>query len=236
MSEQNPLARAIIPSVWGEQGKCIWCGAQPLTVLHPPEAPDQLMCPQCQMAYEIDKTGALICIRNQPESMKVDYQNLWIPITMIAEAAADFHKQKPKQRIPIPVEEFVYQGNNAVLDSETHGQMQQFKEEESAPLVELTDEQVKQQVIELYNLGNTSEQIQRILDQRYRYSQLAFDRAFESITKEKEIRQKLALQKAAIFLAVVLVMLVIIGFMMRKLYPLILIIIQDQLNLFGFSS
>jgi hypothetical protein len=234
MSEQIPLARAIIPPAWGEQGKCIWCGAQPLTVIHPPEAPDQLMCPKCQMAYEIDKTGELICLKNQPESMQVDYQGLWIPITMIAEAES--HKQKPKQRIPIPVEEFVYPGSKALPDSEKHDLMQQFKEEETAPLIDLNDEQVKEQVIELFGLGNSFEQIRKILDQRYRYAEIAFDKALESITKEKENRQKLALKRAMIFLAVVLVMLVIIGFMMRKLYPLILIIIQDQLRLFGFSS
>jgi hypothetical protein len=168
--------------------------------------------------------------------MKVDYQNLWIPIAMIAEAGAESQKPKSKQRIPVPVEEFVYPGRRAVPDSEKHDLMQQFKEEETAPLIELTDEQVTEQVIELFGLGNTVEQIRKILDQRYRYADKAFDQALDALTKEKENRQKIALQKALIFLAVVLVMLVVIGFMMRKLYPLILIIIQDQLRLFGFSS
>ncbi len=236
MSEQTPLARAIIPPAWGEQGKCIWCGNQPLTVIHPSEAPDQMMCPKCQLSYEIDKSGVLICIRNQPESMQVDYQNMWIPIAMIAEAGAESHKPKPKQRIAVPIEEFVYPGSRAVPDSEKHDLMQQFKEEETAPLIELTDEQVKEQVIELFGLGNSIEQIKRILDQRYCYTNVAFDQALEALTKDKENRQKIALQKALIFLAVVLVMLVIIGFMMRRLYPLILIIIQNQLRLFGFSS
>ncbi len=77
--------------------------------------------------------------------------------------AKPLHITPKKQRMHVPLEEFTYKGGEAVQDSQSNSLMQQFKEEESAQLVELTDEEIRNQVLELHALGNSSSKIQEIL-------------------------------------------------------------------------
>lgn len=236
MENKPSLARTNIPDSWAEERKCIWCASRSVRVHHPIGAPDQLVCSKCQLAYEIDTTGRNIFIWVAPKGLPSEFQNSWQYILVIRALAKELQKETPKQRIQIPEEDLAYAEKNAVADSANESLMQKYKSAESQDRVPLTDEEVVKQVTELYSLGNSLEQIKMVLDKRYHYSAEAYQKAVAPLMEQKQRSRKLALQKAIIFLVIVIVMLLIIGFMLRKLFPLIGIIIQQQLTLFGFSS
>jgi len=135
----------------------------------------------------------------------------------------------------IPAEEMTYKGREAVTDSESNTPMQQFKRAESSRRVKLSEEEVANQVMELYALGNTYQQIRKILYQQFRFSEEALQKAIEPLRQEYEKQKDLAWKKSLVLLVVSLVSLVVLGIIYRQLLPLIGVVIQQQLTLFGFS-
>ena len=231
-----PVARTFIPDAWAEQGKCIWCGEARLQVQHPVGMPDQIYCSFCQFGYEVDRSSALLHICSLPESMPSGYQDSWLPAAKIIEEAKLKPGEQPKQRIEIPAEEMTYRGRETVADSESGSNMQLFKKAESARRVKLTEEEVFEQVRELYALGNSYHQIKKVLNQRYRFTEEAFQKAIAPILQEQERQKDLAWKKSLILLVVVIVSLVALGIIYRWLLPIVVVVFEQQLTLFGFSS
>lgn len=236
MEENIHIARTTIPDAWAKQGKCIWCGDTGLQVQHPVGMPDQIFCNRCQFGYEVDRRSEFLHVCSLPETMPGDYLNSWQPVVKIIEEAKSRSVIPQKQRIEVSAEEMIYQGREAVADSESGSPMQQFKRAESSRRVKLTEAEVASQVHELYVLGNTYQQIRKILYQKYRFSEEALQQAIEPLRQKYELQKALAWKKGIILLVVLLIFLVALGIIFHWLFPIFGAIIQQQLTLFGFSS
>jgi len=237
MESEPRIARANIPESWADQGKCIWCEKKELHILHPAGMPDQIFCSRCQLGYEIDRASGWVHVVFAPDDLPVECQGTWLPAARIIELSKSrIVVPQQKQLVSIPAAEMTYKGRQAVADSESNTPMQQFKRAESSRRVKLSEEEVAAQVMELYALGNTYQQIRKILFQRYRFSEAALQKAVEPLRQEYEKQKDLAWKKSLVLVAVVLVSLIILGIIYRQLLPLIGAIIQQQLTLFGFSS
>lgn len=178
----------------------------------------------------------MLHICSLPDSMPADYQDSWLPAVKIIEEAKLRPGTQTKQRIEIQAEEMTYRGREAVADSESNTPMQQFKRAESSRRIKLSEEEVASQVLELYALGNTYQQVRKILYQKYRFSEEALQKAIEPLRQEYDRQAKLAWRKSLVLLAVILISLVVLGIIYRRLFPLIIAVFQQQLTLFGFSS
>ncbi len=236
MIEEPRIVRAKIPDAWAEQGKCIWCGKQELQVLHPAGLPDQIFCSQCQLGYEIDRGSTWLHLLSVPADMPASYLDTWKPATGIIEESQARIVAPKKQQVSIPAEEMTYKGREAVADSESSTPMQQFKRAESSRRVKLSEEEVANQVMELYALGNTYQQVRKILYQKYRFSEAALQKAVEPLRQEYEKQKALAWKKSLVLLVVILISLIVLGIIYRRLLPLIIAVFEQQLTLFGFSS
>ena len=191
-----PVARTNIPDAWAEHGKCIWCGGTDLQVQHPAGFPDKVFCGSCQFGYEVDRSSALLHICSLPDSMPADYQDSWLPAVKIIEEAKLRPGTQTKQRIEIQAEEMTYRGREAVADSESNTPMQQFKRAESSRRIKLSEEEVASQVLELYALGNTYQQVRKILYQKYRFSEEALQKAIEPLRQNMIDKQNWHGEKA----------------------------------------
>lgn len=236
MESEPRIARTNIPESWADQGKCIWCEKKELHILHPAGMPDQIFCSRCQLGYEIDRDSGWVHVVFTPDDFPVECQGSWLPAARIIELSKSRMESPQKQLVSIPAAETTYKGREAVAGSKSNTTLQQFKRVESSRRVKLSEEEVATQVMELYALGNTYQQIRKILFQQYRFSEAALQKAVEPLRQEYEKQKNLAWKKSLVLAAVVLASLIILGIIYRQLLPLIGAVIQHQLILFGFSS
>jgi hypothetical protein len=63
-------ARPSIPDTWGEKAQCPLCATRGLFVHQQPEQPDQLRCPKCRLAFEVENGGARLHVARWPAALE----------------------------------------------------------------------------------------------------------------------------------------------------------------------
>ncbi len=142
MDELSEMPRDHIPDEWAHRGHCPVCNANnSLDILHFPDAPDQFSCQQCAANFELLSQGNKIRVMTLPEVLKpawMDVINRW----MSPEEIQRLYKRYSavEQQIQEDVNEFI-------------------------PDQSLSNRAVMHQAIELQNLGNSFDQIGKLLFQ-----------------------------------------------------------------------
>lgn len=58
-----------IPDSWAKTGRCPACAALPLQVVHLPDSPDYLLCPKCELSFEVASNVGRIRVKNVPDGL-----------------------------------------------------------------------------------------------------------------------------------------------------------------------
>ena len=133
----GPLPRWEIPEAWGNAGHCPMCGASPLGTVHLPDLPDYLICPRCELSFEVEMTGCRIHIKNFPdrlERFETELHNRWVEPSIL--------RKLGEKKAPL-----------SQNDSDT------------MPPTPLSDEDVWNRMLSLYRLGNKPKMIELTLIQ-----------------------------------------------------------------------
>lgn len=131
------IPRKQIPDAWGTSGRCPVCAAAPLQVVHLPSPADYLICPKCELSFEVEMNGGNIRVKNVPEQLgfaERQLRYLWIKPTLLREL---LNKRSTSIEKPVGT---------------------------VAPGL-LTDEEVWDRMLSLYQLGNTPKMVELILMQ-----------------------------------------------------------------------
>ncbi len=95
--------RASIPESWGSQALCPWCSAPKMAVCHTPDAPDQLACGTCGLAFELELGGGRLRVAHWPEpldALQNESADQWLTTTKLRELARQA-PSRPDTRVPI---------------------------------------------------------------------------------------------------------------------------------------
>jgi hypothetical protein len=153
--EHIPLKQ--IPEAWGARGHCPACGTAPLRVVHLPDPADYLICPKCELSFEVEANAGNIRVKNVPELLG------------FAEGELHFHWVKPAR-----LRELL--DNRKALIEKPVGTV--------APGA-LSDEEVWNRMLSLYHLGNTPKMVELIVMQAGATREQA-EAAFARLKKRSE--------------------------------------------------
>jgi hypothetical protein len=157
-SEVTP--RKGIPEAWAKTGHCPACGALPLQIVHTSDAPDYLLCPKCELSFEVAENASLIRIKNLPESLEfaeADLRHRWVAPQTLKTLLE--HRQ-----------EYLEKKQQAVRKT-------------------LSNEEAWQRALGLYKMGNKPKMIQYMLIQggaSQAQAELAFNRLQELIVQDSK--------------------------------------------------
>lgn len=59
-----------IPDTWAMQAQCPLCDHKPMQAAHSPNAPDEMVCPQCDLSFEIEHGGSRIRLKDLPAQLR----------------------------------------------------------------------------------------------------------------------------------------------------------------------
>ncbi len=91
--------RPTLPDIWAEKSHCPICGMIPLWVLHQQSGPDEMNCPRCGTAFQVDTTGRQLYLVQTPPGYLASIGERWLP----AKEIRAFSKQHPwSSRPPTP--------------------------------------------------------------------------------------------------------------------------------------
>ena len=77
MSTFSP--RPTLPDTWAEKSHCPICGMIPLWVLHQQSAPDEMNCPRCGTAFQVDTVGRHLYLTQTPPGYLEPVGERWLP-------------------------------------------------------------------------------------------------------------------------------------------------------------
>jgi hypothetical protein len=73
--------RQDIPDGWAASGCCPACAAAPLKLVHLKGSPDFLLCPRCELSFEVEQSAGLIRLKNIPDQLgfaEAELQHRWL--------------------------------------------------------------------------------------------------------------------------------------------------------------
>ncbi len=59
-----------IPDTWAMQAQCPICNHKPMQAAHSPNAPDEMMCLQCGLSFEIEHGGSRVRLKDLPAQLR----------------------------------------------------------------------------------------------------------------------------------------------------------------------
>ena len=59
-----------IPDTWAMQAQCPLCNHKPMQAAHAPNAPDEMVCPQCGLSFEIEHGGSRVRLKDLPPQLR----------------------------------------------------------------------------------------------------------------------------------------------------------------------
>ena len=59
-----------IPDTWASQAQCPICDHKPMQAANSPNAPDEMVCPQCGLSFEIEHGGSRILLKDLPAQLR----------------------------------------------------------------------------------------------------------------------------------------------------------------------
>lgn len=133
-----PSPKWEIPDSWAKNGRCPACGAMNLKVTHLPDLADYLSCTKCEIAFEVENGGRYIRLKYIPDALEfVDaaLHNRWVEASRLS--AIINEKRAPVQEKKTPPQ----------------------------PSPILSEEDVWNRALRMYQLGNKPRMIQLMLIQ-----------------------------------------------------------------------
>lgn len=76
-----------IPDTWAAQAQCPICDHKPMQAAHSPNAPDEMVCPQCGLSFEIEHGGSRIRLKDLPPQLRPlrDFlSDQWMPMKEVS--------------------------------------------------------------------------------------------------------------------------------------------------------
>src|SRR5689334_3171190 len=131
------MPRKEIPDAWAGSGRCPACGAAPLKVVHLPSPADYLICPACELSFEVELNGGNIRIKNVPDQLgfaEGELRYRWVKPSILRE---------------------LLNNRRALIEKKTS----------NVATYTLSDEEVWNRMLSLYHLGNKPKMIELILIQ-----------------------------------------------------------------------
>jgi len=135
--ERLPLKQ--IPDAWATSGRCPACGAAPLQLVHLASPADYLLCPRCELSFEVEQNAGNIRVKNIPDGLGFAEEQLrfhWIKPTLLRE---------------------LLDSRRAPVEQKAAGAL--------SALPALSDEEVWNRMLSLYHLGNKPKMVELILMQ-----------------------------------------------------------------------
>lgn len=172
--------RRDIPEVWAVNGHCPACGAAPLQVRHLPDSPDFLLCPGCELSFEVAASGGAIRIKHLSEKLEFAESELryrWVPPA----ALRDLLTQRAR-----------------LLQEKATG---------PAPKP-LADDEVWSRMVSLHQLGNKPKMIQFLLMQAGA-TQAQTDSALQRLLALKEQQARQQTRRLWLFTSLALLLVVV---------------------------
>ncbi|NPV87681.1 MAG: hypothetical protein HPY45_16910 [Anaerolineae bacterium] len=206
------LPRATIPDDWALKSRCPLCGAAPLHVHREPDLPDRLACARCGSAFLVEQGGSRICFTDLPAAL-LEHREEWMTFAAASALARQAAVHKPAASPPRRGEESldVQRGEAAVKQAQPEAQTVSssaqlpaapIQDEMPTPGAEkpLSDDEVWQRALRLYELGNTLARIEMILREAGNVSPAQIEaarRKLEEIEHQRLARQNRSLKIAA---------------------------------------
>jgi hypothetical protein len=168
--------RAMIPESWAAKGNCPLCGAMPL--LHRPtlEA-DQLACPKCDLAFEVEDGGPHIRVKQLPAQVSAAPDGEWrTPREARHWIRAQFRTQAaPPKETPPPPAPLVVTPTGAPApqvsaEPEIVASAGNAPRESIAPACVTPPAEALTKARRLFDLGQTPAQIQSVLARASEYT------------------------------------------------------------------
>ena len=75
----NFAPRPTLPDAWAEKSHCPICGMIPLWVLHQQSSPDEMNCPRCGTAFQVDTAGRHLFLVQTPPGYLGSIGERWLP-------------------------------------------------------------------------------------------------------------------------------------------------------------
>ncbi len=131
--------RKELPDAWADKLRCPLCAlpAIHLKVIHLPDSPDYLICPGCELSFEVEQHNGTIRLKNIPEQLsfaEIDLKHNWIQPTILRK----------------------------LLDNRVNLMQEKSR---SIAAQALTDDEVWNRMLGLYKLGNKPKMIEFMLVQ-----------------------------------------------------------------------
>ncbi len=129
--------RNVIPDTWTGKLRCPFCNAHPLKTIHISESPDYLLCPSCELSFEVEQHNGTIRVKNIPEQLAFaegELKHNWIEPPLLLK---------------------LLDNRSSIMVDKSRGEAVQ----------QLSDDEVWKRMTALYRLGNTPKMIELTLIQ-----------------------------------------------------------------------
>jgi hypothetical protein len=100
----NFTSRPTLPDSWAEKSHCPICGMIPLWVLHQQAAPDEMNCPRCGTAFQVETAGRHLYLTQTPPGYLEPVGERWLPAKDIRSYTKEhpWHPETPASSQPEP--------------------------------------------------------------------------------------------------------------------------------------
>ena len=157
----NFKPRPTLPDAWAEKSHCPICGMIPLWVLHQQTAPDEMNCPRCGTAFQVESSGRYLFLTQTPPGYQEPVGERWLP----AKDIRSFTKEHPWNPSPPAAP----QPDSPPKDVQSEAEPQTVQDEPEAIPDFVADEmplvssELVEKARELRELGNSPYKIRMIL-------------------------------------------------------------------------
>ena len=148
-----------IPDTWAMQTQCPLCDHKPMQAAHSPNAPDEMVCPQCGLSFEIEHGGSRIRLKDLPAQLRPlrDFlSDQWMTMKEVSELI----ERKPS---PPP------QRSAAALAASAPANVQPVTQnptpESASPSEPISNEELLDRARKLIALGNSPAKVRSIFDE-----------------------------------------------------------------------
>ncbi|MEI6290695.1 MAG: hypothetical protein WCP19_09705 [Chloroflexota bacterium] len=87
--------RQDLPDAWGQKVSCPLCGTHPINIVHLQGSSDYMLCPGCELSFEVEQHNGYIRLKNIPEQLgfaETGLQHNWVLPQILKELAQDKEK------------------------------------------------------------------------------------------------------------------------------------------------
>ena len=148
-----------IPDTWAMQAQCPLCDHKPMQAAHSPNAPDEMVCPQCGLSFEIEHGGSRIRLKDLPAQLRPlrDFlSDQWMTMKEVSELI---------ERKPSPPPQPSAAARAASAPANVQPITPPLTAESASPSVALSNEELSDRARKLITLGNSPSKVRLIFEE-----------------------------------------------------------------------